>query len=68
VAPLSVVEDGRGEASKEKVFRKQRCLRNSSLKSASVTMTTDAASPGDGPGGVCAAELAESAPVLPSCQ
>ena len=51
MAPLSVVEDGRGEASKEKVFRKQRCLRNSSLKSASATTTTDAVSIGDGSGG-----------------
>ena len=56
--------DGSGSASKEKVFRKQRCLHNSSLKSASTTkhqrtqclQVTKTVS--------CAAELAESAPVL----
>ena len=44
--------DDRGTASKEKISRKQRCLRNSSLKSASATTTTDSVSLGDGPGGV----------------
>ena len=51
MAPISG-GGGSGAASNKKVSRKQRCLRNSSLKSASATTTTDSVSLGDGPGGV----------------
>ena len=49
---LLSMKDGSGVASKVKVFRKQSCLRISSMESASATTTTDTISLGGGPGGV----------------